>query len=116
MVYPRVGGETNYVVSSEDVGTGLSPRGRGNRAGLGRAADGGGSIPAWAGKPLGSRLDTDDELVYPRVGGETAGRHLAGAVAGGLSPRGRGNPMAAMARRPARGSIPAWAGKPGARP
>ena len=52
------------------------------------------------------------QKVYPRVGGET--RALSGALipSGGLSPRGRGNRRQSLERADARGSIPAWAGKP----
>ena len=51
-VYPRVGGETGVDIEVEGAANGLSPRGRGNQAGLDAAADLPGSIPAWAGKPL----------------------------------------------------------------
>ena len=60
-VYPRVGGETGQadgpITVGETPAPGLSPRGRGNRSRRdprvgGDRATTGGSIPAWAGKPL----------------------------------------------------------------
>ena len=52
MVYPRVGGETQEAHVDELVVRGLSPRGRGNHDAGVAARHVGGSIPAWAGKPL----------------------------------------------------------------
>ena len=51
MVYPRVCGETGTVSSSRASSVGLSPRVRGNRAGIAGAGPVFGSIPACAGKP-----------------------------------------------------------------
>ncbi len=49
--YPRVGGETMTGLKVIAGSQGLSPRGRGNLQRLTGAAAGGGTIPAWAGKP-----------------------------------------------------------------
>ncbi len=98
------------------VRSGLSPRGRGNRLpARGRPRDGG-SIPAWAGKPNARPSMRSPKGVYPRVGGETVRRPRIAPGATGLSPRGRGNPRPIQDVEPADGSIPAWAGKPNARP
>ena len=64
---------------------GLSPRGRGKRAGRGGRASAYGSIPAWAGETwsvenlellvgLGGMALGIVLLVYPRVGGGNAGK------------------------------------------
>ena len=95
---------------------GPSPRGRGNldgavgqrvhpRVGGETLATVGGSIPAWAGKPVNAarvhagKPVSDHVRVHPRVGGETR-------ASARPSPRGRWR-----AWDPHR-SIPAWAGKP----
>ena len=70
-VYPRVGGATLNNAAFSPSHPGLSPRGRGNhdveRIRYGRT----GSIPAWAGQPLSSLVNSFREKVYPRVGGAT---------------------------------------------
>ena len=72
----------------------------------------GGSIPAWAGKPGDRGCGSRTREVYPRVGGETDLLPLVLAYTMGLSPRGRGNLCEIGVHNLARGSIPAWAGKP----
>ena len=111
-VYPRVGGETSTIPSRSDIVTGLSPRGRGNHTRSSVARSGLGSIPAWAGKPTVAFRTRKCYMVYPRVGGETAGQAQDNVTVVGLSPRGRGNRGAACERARLRRSIPAWAGKP----
>ena len=71
-----------------------------------------GSIPACAGKPrtLPSRVLVSS--VYPRVCGETVWTFGSHSLARGLSPRVRGNRVAAGALALGDGSIPACAGKP----
>ena len=49
------------------------------------------SIPAWAGKPLSSRLCMPSTSVHPRVGGETIVDQSGDEAFEGPSPRGRGN-------------------------
>ena len=134
-VYPRVVGGARPEVPAAAVASGLSPRGRGSRAdrpahhprdrsipawaGSRREGRRGqkrmGSIPAWAGEPCSSARTPRWLGVYPRVGGgaERVGRWLHGGS--GLSPRGRGSlrPPGLHLHDP--GSIPAWAGEPGAR-
>ena len=73
-VYPRVGGETGRTSQASARDLGLSPRGRGNLLGRALVAAGGGSIPAWAGKPRVVSLPVAARPVYPRVGGETRRR------------------------------------------
>ena len=111
-VYPRVGGETVAVAELVDCRPGLSPRGRGNRAGPVPAVRDGGSIPAWAGKPRRTVAIPYPSRVYPRVGGETPKLRPIEHDSTGLSPRGRGNPVRRGRGRDGRRSIPAWAGKP----
>ena len=72
--------------------TGLSPRGRGKLRSRAAAVGSRRSIPAWAGE-TSIRASTITLIkVYPRVGGGNADLALFAAVAGGLSPRGRGKP------------------------
>ena len=111
-VYPRVGGETALSPAGSSSGAGLSPRGRGNHNRKANDDRGGGSIPAWAGKPWPAPSPAAPTPVYPRVGGETLITGRGEEVNLGLSPRGRGNPTPPRpAGKPTR-SIPAWAGKP----
>ena len=91
MVYPRVGGETLRHKGVRTGFSGLSPRGRGNRGRPGRGDGAGGSIPAWAGKPIDATESCLPSRVYPRVGGETRSLGQAELPCQGLSPRGRGN-------------------------
>ena len=127
-VYPRVGGETTNTAATWGTMAGLSPRGRGNQHHLFLQCHRLRSIPAWAGKPpqdvcvamAGSIPACLQRIylltVYPRVGGETPPSGKGGSIPAcfcwGLSPRGRGNPVARHAGRRPLGSIPAWAGKP----
>ena len=111
-VYPRACGETHLLRISAATHSGLSPRVRGNR-GAGVAS--GGllrSIPARAGKPSPQPTSRCTARVYPRACGETISSHSSDCSWSGLSPRVRGNPMAAAVLQDQGGSIPARAGKP----
>ena len=91
---------------------GLSPRVRGNQAGV---EDGGGearSIPACAGEPDGKLSTVTLGAVYPRVCGGTTPTDSDRALTCGLSPRVRGNRYAVVVVEPSLGSIPACAGEP----
>ena len=111
-VYPRVGGGTRWPLSADRRKAGLSPRGRGNRVQAQRPRPPEGSIPAWAGEPYPAVASNSCVTVYPRVGGGTHVKSLGCHCQGGLSPRGRGNRLPAVAERAPRRSIPAWAGEP----
>ena len=111
-VYPRVGGETDQVNDGTRTRYGLSPRGRGNRGDRDRRGGDRGSIPAWAGKPVGVDSGCEGVEVYPRVGGETPSNSSQPMPGTGLSPRGRGNLAIFFSLWWRSGSIPAWAGKP----
>ena len=127
-VYPRVGGGTfGCFPLGLNLG-GLSPRGRGNRHGVGHIEIMARSIPAWAGEPSDGVARQIFEKVYPRVGGGTEGRvrdsnlrkglsprgrgTLRQLYYQGLSPRGRGNRLGPGEQSPCLRSIPAWAGEP----
>ncbi len=71
------------------------------------------SIPACAGEPTSVRACSPLSKVYPRVCGGTNIRQDTLAAGYGLSPRVRGNPVAAVASEAKGGSIPACAGEPG---
>ena len=111
-VYPRAGGGTRLICRAAPIGPGLSPRGRGNRARLGHAARGRGSIPARAGEPTPSPRAPPAARVYPRAGGGTGVFGVDPDTVQGLSPRGRGNPSPCSKIRAGAGSIPARAGEP----
>ena len=132
-VYPRVGGGTYNLATQEQEAEGLSPRGRGNQCVGMRERGDIRSIPAWAGEPAWIGSYPRRSRVYPRVGGGTIRKAMRVGNIHGLSPRGRGNPVVAVAPFPRRwvyprvgrgnphgrvrkvpkvGSIPAWAGEP----
>ena len=113
-VYPRVGGGT--AIGGRDVSRlfGLSPRGRGNPRLAAHSPVGRRSIPAWAGEPHSWIPVATHMRVYPRVGGGTVFSPEGAIAAAGLSPRGRGNPRHQRGAPVPDGSIPAWAGEPGA--
>ncbi len=111
-VYPRGCGGTTLHRQPQPFGGGLSPRVRGNLAGL----DGGGkrlgSIPAGAGEPRGTDEARRNDEVYPRGCGGTRRAAILRDVLEGLSPRVRGNRQRLGGDGPAVGSIPAGAGEP----
>ena len=111
-VYPRVGGATLLPDHLVNDGTGLSPRGRGNRRCGSRRHSAHGSIPAWAGQPRPPGETGPTWRVYPRVGGATSQKSIQPAFQHGLSPRGRGNRHVQRVDAAAYRSIPAWAGQP----
>ena len=112
-VYPRVcGGTIRDESIASDMG-GLSPRVRGNLdTGLLRSRWQG-SIPACAGEPRTSPVDTGLLRVYPRVCGGTTTEVRVLEFGGGLSPRVRGNLGYPLGFGSLQGSIPACAGEPG---
>ena len=73
------------------------------------------SIPAWAGEPSPARPRSPASRVYPRVGGGARPRISGSWSRLGLSPRGRGSPLALRGACLAPRSIPAWAGEPSRR-
>ena len=90
-VYPRVCGGTVVWYGRRPFQMGLSPRVRGNLAGIGVQAGAVGSIPACAGEPGGQSGLCRQEVVYPRVCGGTVIVGQLRALHDGLSPRVRGN-------------------------
>ena len=111
-VYPRVGGGTVSCSLLPRPADGLSPRGRGNLQHLFNPFNVAGSIPAWAGEPTECAQRRAGRKVYPRVGGGTDDIIKINMPRTGLSPRGRGNPVALVPKMVRGGSIPAWAGEP----
>ena len=92
--------------------TGLSPRVRGNLSPLRPRRERPGSIPACAGEPLPSGSRMAMRRVYPRVCGGTCHSPPSQLSPPGLSPRVRGNRMAASRGAAFPRSIPACAGEP----
>ena len=110
-VYPRVGGGNVADQAVVIASGGLSPRGRGKRAGPNQGKIQGRSIPAWAGE-TGKALGVACRWwVYPRVGGGNAAMNDQLQDHRGLSPRGRGKPLALPRFVRRHRSIPAWAGE-----
>ena len=87
-------GGTSTPMDSPVAVRGLSPRVRGNLAGVLAFPLPAGSIPACAGEPRVRSIESVCAGVYPRVCGGTAGRKSGDIKAMGLSPRVRGNPGA----------------------
>ncbi len=69
------------------------------------------SIPAWAGETASLSQREFVNMVYPRVGGGNLYSRPHPRASYGLSPRGRGKPLAPRAPVRCAGSIPAWAGE-----
>ena len=116
-VYPRTGGGNRSSSLLRNRGSGLSPHGRGKRIAVRRRHQRGGSIPARAGETNCSAAATSARGVYPRTGGGNLQKRQICTGAAGLSPHGRGKPMAKRTRKGAAGSIPARAGEtPGLTP
>ena len=111
-VYPRAGGGTERAIFDMPIGSGLSPRRRGNLASQVPIPLGFGSIPAQAGEPRARANGSRSTWVYPRAGGGTVGNYLKRGHDTGLSPRRRGNPGHVRTPRIGLGSIPAQAGEP----
>ena len=111
-VYPRVCGGTHPAHHPASDGHGLSPRVRGNPAGMGFDAVPARSIPACAGEPYEPDNDQMANLVYPRVCGGTAKVISPYSCPHGLSPRVRGNRKGDFAVFLPPWSIPACAGEP----
>ena len=94
------------------LGSGLSPRVRGNLSRLVQRAGEPRSIPACAGEPAGGGRASGGARVYPRVCGGTPAGTIVLCDVLGLSPRVRGNHGLGLALQQPLGSIPACAGEP----
>ena len=112
MVYPRVCGGTRSQRRARLPDQGLSPRVRGNPAGLAQRHHSPRSIPACAGEPDFASDCGEQRQVYPRVCGGTGDVVIDPAAAAGLSPRVRGNHPLYLRPNPIVRSIPACAGEP----
>ena len=111
-VYPRACGGTLPEAITALQAQGLSPRLRGNRNLRGSEPLCKRSIPALAGEPISNRKGWKEREVYPRACGGTTNTRTGAYRPCGLSPRLRGNPVAAYQNRCLCGSIPALAGEP----
>ena len=113
-VYPRVCGGTSPAARHPRPLEGLSPRVRGNPAGIPDTISTARSIPACAGEPCAGGPPLVGREVYPRVCGGTGPIRPKSGPPAGLSPRVRGNPQRATEGHFAVRSIPACAGEPSA--
>ena len=111
-VYPRASGGTVASSLPSRLMSGLSPRERGNRAGLASDAPGRRSIPARAGEPRHRPSATRGRPVYPRASGGTSSSRAVRMARSGLSPRERGNRGCGAQPHARARSIPARAGEP----
>ena len=111
-VYPRVCGGTSGQATRYPQLVGLSPRVRGNQPLTANDAVPPRSIPACAGEPPFIALSRSSWEVYPRVCGGTARSRRTHSDHQGLSPRVRGNRLAASIAKRVWRSIPACAGEP----
>ena len=111
-VYPRVCGGTVILKKWRVRMEGLSPRMRGNPVCGGKPGLQRRSIPAYAGEPTAAQPLHTAPSVYPRVCGGTPVARLSRHRPPGLSPRMRGNPIAALVVLLVCRSIPAYAGEP----
>ena len=111
-VYPRACGGTPSTSFAGSSWPGLSPRVRGNPAGVHRLRRADRSIPARAGEPATLWWRMQPNRVYPRACGGTWFSPRRVALPCGLSPRVRGN-LHRLVRHVIRfRSIPARAGEP----
>ena len=131
-VYPRACGGTRVITTLPPGAMGLSPRVRGNRAGIPVCNTAAGlsprvrgtpifypprpavrrSIPARAGEPeVGYDLQLQCKSIPARAGGTSPSRSCQRAIRG-LSPRVRGNRLGQRRLQRLGGSIPARAGEP----
>ncbi len=113
-VDPRVRGAATGRCSRWSAGGGRSPRARGSLQELDPPGEGHRSIPACAGQPSATPLPRSGARVDPRVRGAAAKVVLTRGRCSGRSPRARGSPVAPLALRLVKGSIPACAGQPDA--
>ena len=109
--HPRACGENVAGVSFGSFGAGSSPRMRGKRNGLVNVLCCQGLIPAHAGKTSQSLYPVDRAWAHPRACGENASLCQPTARPRGSSPRMRGKRRDDDHDSPARGLIPAHAGK-----
>ena len=111
-VYPRGCGGTLEAGVLPRCVAGLSPRVRGNHAGVSNSVGIERSIPAGAGEPSRTSRSPTPRTVYPRgCGGTAQPIAIIGGVTG-LSPRVRGNQLGIPCVCGLYRSIPAGAGEP----
>ena len=109
---PRVRGGTGVDHELQHAHGGRSPRTRGNLLEPRPDLTTGGTIPAYAGEPSGSRHGARHRGDDPRVRGGTWSQDAVDFASSGRSPRTRGNRLDGAPLRCARGTIPAYAGEP----
>ena len=112
-VYPRTGGGNPCAAGCYAGRGGLSPHGRGKPCPSPGKRISNRSIPARAGETFGIMFYKGFGKVYPRTGGGNGVGGLIPVVTGGLSPHGRGKPIARWDDDGGVRSIPARAGETG---
>ncbi len=109
--YPRERGGTLMILIEVPSSEGLSPRARGNGAGVSSVDPGGGAIPASAGERLTSTASAGALRGYPRERGGTTYCSAILPSPSGLSPRARGNAELIAFCVERSGAIPSSAGE-----
>ena len=109
--HPRVCGENFTFLAPDLRGRGSSPRVRGKPTKDGTTAAYQRLIPACAGKTTRAPCKNSGSPAHPRVCGENPRHRRAALLRGSSSPRVRGKRIAGGPHAPARGLIPACAGK-----
>ena len=109
--HPRSRGENRRRWLAHEIAMGSSPLTRGKHAIMTRAYEGGGLIPAHAGKTSGSSACSRTRRAHPRSRGENRAFYSWALDARGSSPLTRGKPWAQIKAAVSVGLIPAHAGK-----
>ena len=110
--HPRAGGGTQSICSFSRVGSGPSPRWRGNHHEAVRRFGVIRTIPALAGEPMTAPFSHRRAGDHPRAGGGTRRKRGRARRSMGPSPRWRGNRLVPAFSTPEAGTIPALAGEP----
>ena len=109
--HPRVCGENTLFHVETATHPGSSPRMRGKLRTEFALEDGGGLIPAYAGKTRLPWCRSTSRRAHPRVCGENCHIPYCHLFLQGSSPRMRGKPQGSSRLTPFQGLIPAYAGK-----
>ncbi len=111
-VHPRLRGGAEAAALISGTPKGPSPPTRGSRWHWPCPSRGTGSIPAYAGEPIGRMNTHATATVHPRLRGGACTLRACALHPEGPSPPTRGSPKRSRGERAGAGSIPAYAGEP----